>query len=154
MNERKVMQQALEALEESVDLVRHEYTNNWRHEIPSRAGQLESLRQGVEAHEAAIVALRTALAEPQPEPVAWCNASAFEAIQNGAESCIAIRHKSLGFSLPLYAVPPQRLPLTDAQLASACVSYRHDFGLLSEEERKRIMFQAREWERAINKEYE
>jgi hypothetical protein len=41
---------------------------------------------------------------------------------------------------------------TDAQTASACLSYRHDFGLLPAEERHRIMFTAREWLRAWQKE--
>ena len=45
----------------------------------------------------------------------------------------------------------QRKPLSDAQIASACLSYRHDFGLLPEDERKRLMLQAREWERALGK---
>lgn len=30
-------------------------------------------------------------------------------------------------------------------LDSVCLSFRHDFGLLSEEERNRIRFQAKEW---------
>lgn len=37
---------------------------------------------------------------------------------------------------------------TDAQTASACMSYRHDFGLLPPEERRMTMFKAREWLRA------
>jgi hypothetical protein len=56
-----VMQQALEALEESIDLVRHEYTSDWRHGLETRRAQLTSMKAGVEAHEAAIVALRNAL---------------------------------------------------------------------------------------------
>ena len=41
---------------------------------------------------------------------------------------------------------------TDAQVASACMSYRHDFGLMGAEERKLQMFKAREWLRAWQKE--
>lgn len=42
-------------------------------------------------------------------------------------------------------------PLTQEQLAHACLAYRHDFGLLSKEEQEQLIFQAREWERAIQK---
>lgn len=45
-------------------------------------------------------------------------------------------------------------PLSDAQLASACLSYRHDFGLLEPEERVQLMAEAREWDRALRKERE
>lgn len=41
--------------------------------------------------------------------------------------------------------------LTDAQITIACLSYRHDFGLMHASERKALIFQAREWERALNK---
>lgn len=37
---------------------------------------------------------------------------------------------------------------TDAQTASACMSYRHDFELLDAEERLMMMFKAKEWLRA------
>lgn len=46
---------------------------------------------------------------------------------------------------------PSRTPIdswtqpTDAEINSACFSYRHDYGLLSEDEKKRIRFQAKEW---------
>jgi hypothetical protein len=40
-------------------------------------------------------------------------------------------------------------PLTDRDLASACLSYRHDFGLMDETNRGLLMFQAREWARAF-----
>jgi len=34
---------------------------------------------------------------------------------------------------------------TPQQIDSACLSYRHDFGLMPEEDRNRLRFQAREW---------
>lgn len=43
--------------------------------------------------------------------------------------------------------------LSEAQIASVCLSYRHDFGLLPPYERKQLMFTAREWERAFAKEH-
>lgn len=55
-------------------------------------------------------------------------------------------------ALPAVAAPGVRVKPTDAQVASACMSYRHDFGLLSDDERKTVMFQAREWLHAWQKE--
>lgn len=52
----------------------------------------------------------------------------------------------------LPAAPGVRVKPTDEQVASACLSYRHDFGLLPEDERKTVMFQAREWLHAWQKE--
>jgi hypothetical protein len=47
--------------------------------------------------------------------------------------------------------PPAQpaVPLTERDLASACLSYRHDFGLMDETNRGLLMFQAREWARAF-----
>lgn len=42
---------------------------------------------------------------------------------------------------------------TREQILSACLSYRHDFGLLSEEDRKAVEFEAVEWLRAWRKEW-
>lgn len=39
----------------------------------------------------------------------------------------------------------------DALLNSACMSYRHDFGLLIGAERDMVRFQAKEWLRAWQK---
>lgn len=64
MSNREVMQQALEALTESVDLVRNDYQADWRHGIPAREAQLGGKREALEFHEAAITALRAALADP------------------------------------------------------------------------------------------
>jgi hypothetical protein len=41
---------------------------------------------------------------------------------------------------------------TPAQVASACMSYRHDFGLLDPAKRSTTVFQAKEWLRAWRKE--
>jgi chromosome segregation ATPase len=43
--------------------------------------------------------------------------------------------------------------LTNAQIASVCLSYRHDFGLLTDHQQSGLMFEAREWERAFRKEH-
>jgi hypothetical protein len=41
---------------------------------------------------------------------------------------------------------------TQAQVSSACLSFRHDYGLLSEAEQKAVQFEAREWLHAWRKE--
>jgi hypothetical protein len=62
MTDRQLLQQALDALEESVDLVRHEYSIDWRHGLSTRKAQLEGMKAGLDAHDAAITALRERLA--------------------------------------------------------------------------------------------
>lgn len=47
---------------------------------------------------------------------------------------------------------PEIAALTDDQVASACLSYRHDFGLLDASDRAALMWDAREWLRAWQKE--
>jgi hypothetical protein len=49
---------------------------------------------------------------------------------------------------------PKRGPLTDERIASVCLSYRHDFGLLSGDEQTGLMLEARAWERAFRKEWQ
>lgn len=58
------------------------------------------------------------------------------------------RHSPLPGATPGEVVYENNWEPTEAQLNSACLSYRHDFGLLGEEERARVKFQAREWLRA------
>lgn len=60
---RELVERAASALEESVDMVRNDYATNWRHGMPTRAAQLESLRRSVEAHESALADLRSALTQ-------------------------------------------------------------------------------------------
>lgn len=54
--------------------------------------------------------------------------------------------------LPGATEPENSWEPTVAQTASACLSFRHDFGLLQPEERRTTMFIAREWLRAWMKE--
>lgn len=44
--------------------------------------------------------------------------------------------------------------LTDPQIASACMSYRHDFGLLDDANKAQLVDDARSWEYAFAKERE
>jgi hypothetical protein len=64
---REAAQQALEALEKSIDTVRNEYNTDWRHGLPTREKQLLAIREQVDKHEAAINALRAALSEPEQQ---------------------------------------------------------------------------------------
>lgn len=49
---------------------------------------------------------------------------------------------------PSAQAEPQE-PLTEAQLNSVCLSYRHDFGLMDSEEQERMRWTAKEWLRAF-----
>lgn len=71
----EAMRLALDALNESVDLVKNEVAKDWRHGIPSRAGQLAGMQEGADAHVAAIEAAREVLAE---QPIAAPDVAAKE----------------------------------------------------------------------------
>ena len=86
MNLRQAAQQALEALEA---------VNN------------ESLWWGKK--DAAITALRAALAEPEPKPVAWI-------YSQGTAKVASLNHVPGVRATPLYTAPPQRKPLTDGEI--------------------------------------
>jgi hypothetical protein len=47
-----------------------------------------------------------------------------------------------------------KLHLTDQQLASACLTFNHSFGLRTEEQQKSLLAMARSWEDAFHKELE
>jgi hypothetical protein len=49
---------AVEALAESVDLVRYDYEEDWRHGMPTRAAQLAAKKSALDAHQAAITTLK------------------------------------------------------------------------------------------------
>lgn len=58
------------------------------------------------------------------------------------------RHSPLPGTAPGHVEPANNWEPTPAQLDSACMSFRHDFGLLDEDERASVRFEAREWLRA------
>ncbi len=60
----RVLSLALASLEESLDTVTHEYQTDWRHGMPTRAGQLAAMKQSLDAHHAAIAAARITLETP------------------------------------------------------------------------------------------
>jgi hypothetical protein len=51
----------------------------------------------------------------------------------------------------LQAEKQEKQELTDEQIDSACMNYRHDFGLLSVAEQDYIRFEAKEWAAALAK---
>lgn len=55
------------------------------------------------------------------------------------------RQKPKNTVLPGAKAPENNWVPTQRQLGSACLSYRHDFGLLSVEEREKVMDQAKWW---------
>jgi hypothetical protein len=85
---------------------------------------------------------RDAAADKLQEPVAWI----WKDMRG--QDIVSLFEPRLN-SIPLYAAPPQRKPLTDADYVNACISYRHDFGLMTQEQRDKLIFQAREWARAF-----
>lgn len=68
----EVMRKALEALENSLDLVQAEYTDNWRHGLPTRAAQLDGLKRLAEDHASAIEALRAEIERLGAAPSLTC----------------------------------------------------------------------------------
>lgn len=56
-----LMKDALSALEESVDIVGEDYRTDWRHGLPTRKAQLDVKKEQLDAHDAAITALRSRL---------------------------------------------------------------------------------------------
>jgi hypothetical protein len=105
MNLREAAQQALEALEEA-------------HPKP--------YNEDVRAHYEAITALRTALAEPEQEPVAL--ETVYETIIHWDEGGGKRSRRELARRIvALYTHPPQRKPLTDEEILSDEV-LRYYFG--------------------------
>lgn len=92
----------------------------------------------------ALEPIEEALAQSEQEPVAITTG-----VYGGRFTYVTNKpHVILPNGIGLYAAP-QRKPLTDSDYVSACVSYRHDFGLMTQEQREKLMFQAREWARAF-----
>ena len=73
MTDRELMQQALDALNNSVDLVREDAYNAEKlyGNYPTRQGKVGGLKVLADDHEKAITALRDRLAQPEQGLVAW-----------------------------------------------------------------------------------
>ena len=103
---------ALEALENSVDLVVEDAYNAEQlyGKYPTRQGKVNGLKVLADQHKAAITAIKEALAQPEQEPVAWM-------LECWGPDCgpyfEIYRDDEMGWRnkkewIPLYTTPPQR----------------------------------------------
>ena len=104
------------------------------------------------------VPLYAAPVPPQREPSAWkrLRDAGFTRRDNRIE-CDECGKKITPQFLPIHECEAQSEPkreLREKQIADACLSYRHDFGLLNKDEQARLMLEARDWERAFRKEWQ
>ncbi len=65
MTKDEALAMALEALEESVDLVQDAYDTDWRQGLPTRKKQLDAEKIALDNHKKAIDAIKESLEEPQ-----------------------------------------------------------------------------------------
>ena len=82
--------------------------------------------------------------------VQWCN-DVVNMLRQQADRIAELEKSSMAWYEAGKFVSPQIKELSDEEYADACLSYRHDFGLLDEEQRKFLMFQAKEWHKALKK---
>jgi hypothetical protein len=54
-----------------------------------------------------------------------------------------------GYYKAMLSTAQPAVPLTEKDIANACLSYRHDFGLMDAKNQGLMMFQAREWAKAF-----
>ena len=127
MNTNEVLKLALEALENSIDLVSHEARNaeELYGKYPSRLARIQGLVAFEVAHEKAITALREALAEQpaQQEPVAI-------ALNTGTKQGVKWL-KNVEHGEHLYTSPPAQrtwVRLTNNELQPIANEYRILFG--------------------------
>ena len=90
----------------------------------------EAAQQALEALEkydrvSALEFLRTALAEPEQEPVAWMWPHQFEDMKQlgGSQSIRMWPKENFKGLMPLYTHPPQRKPLTDEEIELLAVKH-------------------------------
>jgi hypothetical protein len=110
------MQQALDALNNSVDLVREDAYNAEKlyGNYPTRQGKVGGLKVLADDHEKAITALRDRLAQPEQGPVAWRtfdgdNGYNYIDYENNKDYCYwleELHSKHKGWGEPLYTTPP------------------------------------------------
>lgn len=61
MDDEQLLTQCLQVLEDSIDVVRSDYENDWRQGVPTRAAQLKLMHDAVVLHEETIKALKRRL---------------------------------------------------------------------------------------------
>jgi hypothetical protein len=116
MTDRNLMQQALDALENSVDLVREDayQAEKLYGNYPTRQGKVNGLKVLADDHEKAITALNERLAQPEQEPVTWM----FQHDETGRMNYVSndgIHDPAMFLEMnpryalvcPLYTAPPQ-----------------------------------------------
>ena len=124
MIDRELMQQALDALANSVDLVREDAYNakELYGNYPTRQGKVGGLKVLADEHEKAINALRDRLAQPELEPVAWeLRAGKTDRVLIEITNNPERAHNwkaSLNEVVPLYNTPRQWVGLTDEEIKS------------------------------------
>ena len=122
--ERKVIELALEALENSVDSVVEDAFNAEQlyGNYPTRQGKVGGLKVLAEQHKQAITAIKEALAQPEQEPVAYCwkslsTGDLFDFVENKNGDALKEQDEDFPTSnlILLYTTPPQRKPLTSQE---------------------------------------
>ena len=119
---REAATMALEALTDSVDNVRNEYTEaeSMYRNYPTRHGKVSLLKTSVDKHEAAIDALCAALALPDAEPVAIIAVTPNGGATIGWMPGYIAKHNDKLYAAPQPATV-ERKPLTDRQ-AYDCIA--------------------------------
>jgi hypothetical protein len=106
MTKDEALDLALEALENSVDLVREDAYNAEKlyGNYPSRQGKVGGLKVLADDHEKAITAIKQARSAPVQEPV-WIQPDHLQKAQKAPFLCRVEPHKRDDF-VPLYTTPP------------------------------------------------
>ncbi len=82
---------------------------------------------GVQGHQV-IAAIKEALAQSEPEPVAWMSPNK-EAFVHAEDVGNSVPNWTDYYTIPLYTTPPQRKPLTDEEIilivADCASSHQH-----------------------------
>ena len=113
MTKEEAMKLALEALENSIDLVSQEARNaeELYGKYPSRQGKVGGLKVLADQHKEALAAVKEALAQPEQKPLAWISTGPARMFHWTADK------PAYGDDwVPLYTAPPQRKPLTDEDI--------------------------------------
>jgi hypothetical protein len=99
-NQIDALKLALEALENSVDLVREDAYNAEKlyGNYPTRQGKVRGLKVLADDHEKAITAIKQALEQPVQEPVAW--------LHPANATCVTTDPTAYARGIPLYTTPP------------------------------------------------
>ncbi len=131
---RGVLKLALEALENSVDLVVEDAYNAEQlyGNYPTRQGKVGGLKILADQHKEAITAIKEALAQPEQEPVAYLTRRKIGGTEGLLRADLvdkSAKNQETHDFIPLYTAPPQRTwqGLTDEDI-SEIVRGTHNTG--------------------------